>query len=62
MLFYLYSEMFFGRRWREDVRYHSPMASLKVGHVFIYDFVKFLHEEKTVMGRVSQFVHKVKMY
>ena len=53
------SEIFFGRRWREDPRYYAPMVSLSAENVFIHDFVSFSFHGQIVVGRISQFFHKV---
>lgn len=52
-------EIFYGRRWREDPRFHAPMVCLPFGNVYIRDFVNFSCNGRVLLGRVSQFLHKV---
>ena len=52
-------EIFYGRRWREDLRYYAPMVSLPAGRVYVQDFVNFSFEGGLTWGRILQFFCKV---
>lgn len=52
--------MYHGSRWWDDPRFQAPMVVLPCGHLYVRDFVKFLHPQLgETCGKIMKFYMKV---
>jgi len=53
--FLLFSEIYHGQRWWTDKKYQAPMAISPCGHLYVGDFIEFIHPR---LGKTSAKVLK----
>jgi hypothetical protein len=54
-------EMYHGMQWRTNRRFYAPMVVSHVGHIFLNDFVQYIHEGTEHVCCIQQFLCQVIM-
>ena len=64
-ILFLCREIFYGRRWRDNLLYQAPMAETNLTHVYVGDFVLVADQNSsrgsTLCAKVVRFFLKVYM-
>ena len=59
----IYSEIYHGKRWREDPRFQAHMIEVDGKHFYVDDFVEFQHEQYgSTCGKIDKFINMVGVY